>query len=128
MKSPNNQKKLRLSKGSITVHVPVILFKEDNAHIVFCPALDLSGSGNNESEAKESFVTVVAEYLAYTNNKGTLWTDLKKMGWSIKKSRNKPASPPPMSELLERNEEFGRIFDNFSYKKFDTGVNLPAYA
>ena len=115
-------------KGSINVKLAVIAFKEDNASIIYCPALDLSGSGNNETQAKESFATVVTEYLNYTTHKGTLWTDLKKLGWAIQKGKKKPATPPPMSELLERNEEFSRIFDNFPYKKYDAGVSLPAYA
>ena len=115
-------------KANITVKVPELSFKEDDAHIIYCPALDLNGSGNTESEAKESFVITVAEYLNYTTRKGTLWTDLKKLGWTIQKNKKKPASPPPMSELLEKNDEFSRIFDNYSYRKFDTGLKLPAYA
>jgi hypothetical protein len=128
MKSLNVESKFSNEKGSINVKVAVISFKEDNTHIIYCPALDLSGSGNTESEAKESFAITVSEYLNYTTHKRTLWTDLKKLGWTIKKNKKKPATPPPMSELLESNEEFNRIFDNFPYKKFDTGVSLPAYA
>ena len=128
MKSLNVESRFSNEKGSITVKVPVISFKEDNAQIIYCPALDLSGSGNTESEARESFSIVVTEYLNYTTHKGTLWTDLKKLGWIIKKNKKKHAAPPPMSELLENNEEFSRIFDNYPYKKFDTGVSLPAYA
>ena len=128
MKSLNVESNFSNEKGSITVKVPVLSFKEDQAYIIYCPALDLSGSGNTESEAKESFAIVVSEYLNYTTHKGSLWTDLKKLGWSIQKSKKKPATPPPMSELLENNEEFSRIFDNYPYKKFDTGVSLPAYA
>lgn len=126
MKSFNLKGRFSNKKGTVTVNVPVILFKEDNARIVFCPALDLSGSGNTISEAQESFATTVETYLDYTINKGTLWTDLKKMGWTI--TKKKPAIPPPMAELLETNEEFSRIFETYPYKKFDTGVNLPAYA
>lgn len=128
MKSLNVESRFSNEKGSVTVNVPVISFKEDNAQIIYCPALDLSGSGNNETEARESFSIVVTEYLNYTTHKGTLWTDLKKLGWIIKKNKKKHAAPPPMSELLENNEEFSRIFDNYPYKKFDTGVSLPAYA
>jgi len=128
MKSLNVDSKFSNEKGSINVKVAVISFKEDNTHIIYCPALDLSGSGNTESEAKESFAITVSEYFNYTTHKRTLWTDLKKLGWTIKKNKKKPATPPPMSELLESNEEFNRIFDNFPYKKFDTGVSLPAYA
>jgi hypothetical protein len=128
MKSLHAESKFSNEKGSITVKVPVLSFKEDNAVIIYCPALDLNGSGNTESEARESFAVTVSEFLNYTSHKGTLWTDLRKLGWTIKKGKKKPATPPSMSELLENNEEFGRIFDTYSYKKFDTGVSLPAYA
>jgi hypothetical protein len=128
MKSLNAESRFSNEKGNINVKVPVLSFKEDNAHIIFCPALDLSGSGNTEAEAKESFTIVVSEYLNYTTHKGTLWADLKKLGWTIQKNKKKQATPPSMSELLESNDEFSRIFDNYPYKKFDTGVSLPAYA
>jgi hypothetical protein len=128
MKSLQSESRFQNAKGSILVNVPVLSFKEDNAHIIFCPALDLSGYGNTETQAKESFATVVSEYLNYTTHKGTLWTDLKNLGWAIRKNKNKPATPPSMSSLLENNVEFSRIFDNYPYKKFDTGVRLPAYA
>ena len=128
MKSLNVASKFSNEKGSVRVNVAVISFKEEDAQIIYCPALDLSGSGNTASQAKESFATVVSEYLNYTTHKGTLWADLRKLGWKIKKNNKKPAAPPSMSELLENNEEFSRIFDNYPYKKFDTGVSLPAYA
>jgi hypothetical protein len=113
-------------QGGIRVKVAVLSFKEDNAYIIYCPALDLSGSGNTETEARESFALTVSEYLNYTTHKGTLWGDLEKLGWRIKKNKKKPAIPPPMSELLDNNEEFNRIFDNYPYKKFDTGISFPA--
>lgn len=128
MKSLKVEGRVTNEKGSYTVKLPVLSFIEDQAHIIYCPALDLSGSGNTESRARESFATVVSEYLNYTTHKGTLWTDLRKLGWTVTRSKKKHASPPPMSELLENNEEFSRIFDNLPYKKFDTGVSLPAYA
>lgn len=128
MKSLNVESKFSNEKGNITVKVPVLSFKEDNAHIIYCPALDLNGSGNTDAEARESFAITVTEYLNYTTHKGTLWNDLKKLGWTIKKNKKKPATPPSMSELLETNDEFSRIFDNYPYKKFDTGLSLPAYA
>lgn len=65
-------------KDTVTVNVPVILFKEDNVQIVFCPSLDISGSGHTIAEAQQSFATTLEAYLQYTINKGTLWADLKK--------------------------------------------------
>lgn len=126
MKSFNANASFSNKKGIVTVNLAVILFKEDNAQILFCPALALSGSGNTIAEAQQSFAIALEEYLKYTINKGTLWADLRKLGWTIQKK--KPATPPPMSELLESNDEFSRIFDTKPYKKFDTGVHLPAYA
>ena len=127
MKSMKVESRMTGKNGNITVNLPVLLFKEDNTHIIYCPALDLNGSGNTVSEAKESFIIVVTEYLKYTSNKGSLWNDLKKLGWTIQKNKKRPATPPSMSELLESNDEFSRIFDNYPYKKFDAGFSLPAY-
>jgi hypothetical protein len=128
MKAWNIESKFSNKKGSYVVKLPVLSFRDESAHIIYCPALDMNGSGNTELQAKDSFAIAVSEYLDYTTNKGTLFTDLKKLGWTVHKNKNKLASPPPMSELLENNEEFSRIFDNYPYKKFDTGVSLPAYA
>lgn len=128
MKQLKVSAKYASKKGAINVNVPVISFIDEDTHIVYCPALDLSGYGKNETEAEVSFQMHLLEYLQYTTNKKTLWSDLKKLGWEIRKSVKKPATPPKMSELLEKNEEFSRIFNIYPYKKFDTGISLPAYA
>jgi hypothetical protein len=115
------------SKGVLDFEIPLISFIDDNTHIIYCPVLDLSGYGNDETEARKSFDTVLEEFLAYTNNKKTLWTDLKNLGWTIKKSKKKPeATPPPLSALLDTNEEFSRIFNNYPFKKYNTAITLPA--
>src|SRR5258705_6819512 len=114
-------------KGEVILQIPLISFIDDNTHIIYCPVLDLSGYGNDETEARKSFDTVLEEFLAYTTIKKTLWTDLKKLGWTIKKSKKKPtAMPPHMSELLGTNEEFSRIFNNYPFKKYNTAITLPA--
>lgn len=108
--------------------IPLIIFKEDNNHIFYCPALDLSGYGSTEADASKSFNEVLSEYFRYTVNKGTLLTDLKRMGWTIKKSMRKKAIPPELSRLLETNEDFSRIFNEHDFRKTETVVNLPAMA
>jgi hypothetical protein len=128
MKQLQYKGKFSGTKGTVNLQVPVISFIDDNTHIFFCPALDLSGYGMDETEARSSFDTVLEEYLNYTINKNSLWKDLKNLGWTVKKSSSKPAIPPSMSVLLEKNEEFSRIFNNYPFKKFNTGVSLPAYA
>jgi len=128
MKQGQYQGNFNTRDAQFEVQLPVISFIDDNTHIIYCPALDLSGYGNDEFEAKGSFDTALKEYLIYTSNKKTLWADLKKLGWTVKKSKQKGATPPPISELLEKNLEFNRIFNNFPFKKYNTGISLPLSA
>src|ERR1051326_7957982 len=54
---------ISLDQGNINFQVPVISFIDDNKHIIYCPALDLSGYGNNETEARKSLDIVIEGYL-----------------------------------------------------------------
>ncbi|MEA5110417.1 hypothetical protein SDC9_37018 [bioreactor metagenome] len=110
---------------TVEVKLPMILFEEDGTHIMYCPALDVSGYGYNETEAKRSFELSFAEFLKFTTNKRTLHKVLTAMGWSIR-SKSKPMIPPPISRLLEDNENFRNIFDNYPYRKVDESLCIPA--
>ena len=70
--------------AKISVMLGVYLFKEDNVFITYCPALDLSGYGYDEREAKLSFAEVMRQYLDYCLHKHTLVKDLQRLGWNIK--------------------------------------------
>jgi hypothetical protein len=127
MKHLQYKGKFSANQGQVDLQIPLISFIDDNTHIIYCPVLDLSGYGNDKTEARKSFDSVLEEYLSYTINKKSLWTDLKKLGWVIKKSKKNPATTPPsMSEVLETNEEFSRIFNNYPFKKYNTAITLPA--
>jgi len=65
---------------SIEFNLPLILFRENEVFIAYCPALDLTGTGNNEKEAFESFNITMGEYFLYTTRKKTLAEDLVKHG------------------------------------------------
>jgi len=112
-------------KESISMKVPVILFEEDGCQIMYCPALDVSGYGNTEAEARDSFHVALSEFLLYTTNKKTFVSELRKLGWVPGKSRNKPFMPPSMTQLLTENENFSRIFNSFPFKKVDESITLP---
>ena len=49
----------------IIIKVGVYLFREDNVFIAYCPALDMSGYGENENEAKKSFEQSMGIYVEY---------------------------------------------------------------
>lgn len=117
---------VNLSSGeAIKFVLPLILFEEDGATICYCPAIDLSGYGKNETEAMKSYQISIGEYFLYTARKKTLKADLTRLGWTIKKSLSKKMIPPTMSKSLETNENFSRIFNNFDFKKIETNVKIP---
>lgn len=110
--------------GSYNVKVSVVEFREEDTYIIYCPALDLSGYGESDTEAKKSFEIVLHEYIRYADNKGTLNDDLIAHGW---KKRGKTTSmvPPSMTQLLTSNENFSRIFNKQpSYQKYDMPVEV----
>ena len=113
---------------NIKCRLPLIEFKEGGNLIIYCPALDLSGYGATEEEARESFKTTLSEYFRYTVNKKTLARDLTRLGWTLRANLRKPCIPPSMVHLLENNEDFSRIFNNHDFRKTATTVDMPAFA
>lgn len=112
-------------KNEYIIKISVVQFKEDNTFIVYCPALDLSGYGLSDEEAKQSFQTVLLEYIRYADNKGTLDADLQAHGWTRLKSKKTSLVPPSMTELLATNENFSQIFNTQpSYQKYDMPLQV----
>jgi hypothetical protein len=110
----------------IDVNLSMIIFEEDGSHIVYCPALDVSGYGISEDEAMKSFTQCLSEFFHYTTNKKTFHTELTRMGWKIKKSKIQKMTPPLMVDLLQSNENFSRIFNNHPFRKIDQPVAIPS--
>jgi len=112
------------NEGKIALKLPLIAFEEDGCQIVYCPALDISGYGNNEDEANESFTTSLKSFFSYTIHKKTFKNELQRLGWKVK-SKNKPMIPPEMSKLLSQNDNFNRIFNSYAFRKYDQNINIP---
>ncbi len=108
---------LGFNNGKYHVGLSLVEFEEDNVTIIYSPALDLSGYGYNQSEAKQSFSEALREFFRYTNNKNTLNKVLKELGWDIKGSKQKPKfNPPKDSDLVSMNPLYNEIVNNKSYK------------
>ncbi len=99
-------------------------FVDDNVHIIYSPAFDLSGYGNTEEEAKHSFEISLEEFMRYTNNKGTFYDELKRLGWEVKKKKSFKA--PKLNTLLDSNDYLANIFDTKEFKKYNHQVAIPA--
>ena len=112
---PNVSGKLQLSL--------VAFADDDKIYYVYCPALDLTGYGHTESEAKNSFEQTLKLYLNYTVNKETFVADLQAHGWNLK-NKNKFISPP-FSEMLKHNKDFENIVDKRNFTKFTHELEIP---
>lgn len=102
---------------SIRVTLDVYLFKEEDSYIAYSPALDLSGYGNSEEEAKQSFGIVIEQYITYGLSTRSLVKDLREHGWKVKSFRQRKMSAPSFDMLLNRNETFRDILQNKEYRK-----------
>lgn len=109
---------------SIRVQLPIINFEENGCKVMYCPALDLSGYGMSDDEAKESFRITLEEFFRYTINKKTLDKVLTKLGW-VKKSPRR-ISPPTMDIMLSKNRNFRNIFNKYSFTKTNASIAIPA--
>jgi hypothetical protein len=76
--------------GAIETGLSLLSFKEDNVVIIYSPELDLAGSGNYLNQAKASFWETVSEFFRYTANKGTLMSELQRLGWKVGGTKKKP--------------------------------------
>ncbi|MBW8334859.1 MAG: hypothetical protein K0M40_22775 [Prolixibacteraceae bacterium] len=111
--------------GYFKVNLPLIRFEEDGCKIAYCPALDVSGYGNSAEEALESFKISLSEFFRYVTNKKTFEREMERMGWTISHNKHKEMTPPPMTKLLQDNDNFSRIFNEHSFNKENYTVDLP---
>ena len=108
---------LGFGNGKYHVGLSLVEFEEDNVTIIYSPALDLSGYGYDDSEAKSSFSEALHEFFKYTSNKNTLDKVLKDLGWNVKGSKKNPKfNPPKDSELVTLNPMYNEIVNSKSYK------------
>jgi len=60
--------------------VPVVLFQEEGTWYAHCSALQITGYGNTEQEARASFEVMLKEFFRCTVSEGTLRAELARMG------------------------------------------------
>lgn len=76
---------ISFNKKGVKLNISVISFVEEKTHIVFCPALDMSGYGTTEDEAFESLKVSIKEYLDYTLKKSLLSKTLQSWDGFLKR-------------------------------------------
>lgn len=127
MKQTNFNGQKSFGSNTVSINVPIISFQEDELFYVYMPSLDLTGYGDTEKIAMESFMVVLDEFFRYTINKNTLLVELKRLGWKIK-SKKKPMHAPQFSELINTNEQLKDIVNYKQYTTSNFDLNVPAFA
>ncbi|MBS1681624.1 MAG: hypothetical protein JST48_07925 [Bacteroidetes bacterium] len=107
----------------INVKLSLIEFEEDGLHFVYSPALDLTGYGVNEKDARDSYDVAMEEFLKYTTNKETINKELQRLGWRV---TNTKIQAPTLPELIQSREYLEKIFTEKAYRKTDENVAIPA--
>jgi hypothetical protein len=114
----------RDGKKRINVKLSLIEFEEDGLYFIYSPALDLTGYGKTEKEAKQSYNLAMEEFLKYTTHKETILQELERLGWTI--SKKKKLSAPSLSALLQSRSYLDEIFTEKNFRKTDETVSIPA--
>ena len=79
---------------SFEVVVTVLMLKEEQYHVAYCPALELSSYGETEQEAKSAFEEAMTIFVEETDRKGTLEKVLLKLGWTLQQLPELKYTPP----------------------------------
>jgi predicted RNase H-like HicB family nuclease len=86
------------SKDFISVGIHVLLYKENNTWVAFCPSLELFSYGNTKSNAKKAFHENIQIFIEETKRKGTLEKMLLKLGWTLRQTPKADYRPPKLEE------------------------------
>lgn len=78
----------------ISIDYDIIVFKEDNTYVSYCPELDISSCGKNTEHAKEMLKSAVKLFLEEAEKTGTLEDILEESRY--KKDANGRWIPPKL--------------------------------
>jgi hypothetical protein len=113
-----------LGKRSLEVGLSLMIWEDPGGiHYCYSPALDLTGYGKTEEDAKESFEHTLEDFISYTHNKKTIFEELERLGWTVNKKK-KRAQPPSEAQLLEDNENYQELSNRRDVRKESTKVEL----
>ncbi len=110
-----NKPKTLPVKKTVSATVTVMLYKQGDFIVAYCPALDLSSYAQSEEEAVVSFKEALDIFLEYCEENGTLEQNLVACGWQLRKGYYQPEEVRVPLELLKASK----------LHSFDQKVSLP---
>jgi hypothetical protein len=85
--------------------------------------LDITGYGQNANDASASFKYQLDEFVVYTLNKGTVYDELERLGWTVNKKKKRVVAPDD-AEMLADNETYRNLVNMQGVNKFSTNLEL----
>lgn len=110
-------------KHKISVDLEIITWNEGETNFYYSPALDMTGYGNTEAEASQSFNFQLKEFVTYTLNKGTVYDELERLGWTVDKKKRSLVAPG-QNDLLAENETYRNLVQMAGISKVSTNFEL----
>lgn len=110
-------------KYLITISVSLYIWDEDGITFVYSPALDITGYGNTEEEAKKSFRITLDEFVNYTHKKKTIFDELESLGWAVNRKK-KRLHAPDLEELRTDNDTFRDLLRKKNLRSENQNVEL----
>ena len=114
--------------GAVKANIVLICFKEVDTFIIYSPHLEVTGYGQSEKEALDSFNISLKIFLDYTINKNTLHEELISLGWELKKGtlkKPKKINAPSWTNLIKRNADLEDILNNKNITTTHREVAIP---
>ncbi|MBQ8070947.1 MAG: hypothetical protein IJ202_08860 [Bacteroidales bacterium] len=115
---------IKIDNKGIEIKLDVIFYSEDGIIIAYAPALDLSGYGKDDAEARNSFEVALHEYIKYTVENKTLDDDLKVHGWTKEAGVIKAQD---FSSLLANNKNLRDVVSH-DFRKTSEKVAYPIFS
>lgn len=107
----------------ITIGLSLYIWEEEGITFVYSPALDITGYGVSEEEAKESFKITMGEFVSYTHNKKTIFDELESLGWTVNRKK-KRVNAPDLEELRTDNGAFRNLLKKSNIRSENQNVEL----
>ena len=107
--------KTKQLKKTVSADVTVVLYKQGDYIMAYCPALDLSSYAKTEGKAIASFREALDIFIEYCEEHGTLEQNLVACGWKLRRGYQQPDEVSVPIELLKAKK----------LHSFDQKVLLP---